>query len=280
MNRNVAQISLYALFAAMAAMLQGCTLGHREFYRQTAPESYASVRSTKIFEYSNVNLRELYEILFSDYLILGESSFNGPYEDPVSSRAYANSIGADVFIVSTQFSETRTSFMPITTPTTSTTTFSGMAGGSNFYGLATSYGTQTTQVPISVSRYDQQGMYLRNAKHITPLWEQTSAAYPANGTSIYDGLWSNDKYLVKVYVSEKKVVGFIDRLKDKELAWKHSELKFVFNPETGAGVYLMGDKTPMPAKFATNQFGHFEVKLIPSGERFSFARVGAEVSGN
>jgi hypothetical protein len=45
-----------------------------------------------------------------------------------------------------------------------------------------------------------------------------------------------------------------------------------YSYETGIGVYLLGDRTPVPAKFRLNKFGHLEVSLVTSGETFSFAR--------
>jgi len=54
--------------------------------------------------------------------------------------------------------------------------------------------------------------------------------------------------------------------------WNAGQLKFIYGVESGVGVYLMGNKTPMPAQFSLNKFGHLEVKLIPAKKTFSFAR--------
>ena len=106
----------------LALLTQGCdSLGHSKFYAQVAPTKYPRTKKVLVFEYRNVNLSEIYELLFSDFLIIGSSSFNGLYQNPKRSIWFSKSIGADVFISTSQFSETRTSFINLATPTTSTT---------------------------------------------------------------------------------------------------------------------------------------------------------------
>ena len=121
----------------VALLLQGCGsagfLGHKEFYTQAAPTKYPPTEKTMVFEYSNVNLKKVYDLLFSDFLIIGRSGFNGPYEKPDRSVFYAKSIGSDVFISTSQFKEARISFMDLSTPTSSTTRISGYSGAGSFY---------------------------------------------------------------------------------------------------------------------------------------------------
>lgn len=254
--------------------LSGCaTLGHQTFYRQLAPEKYAPTGNVRIFEYSNVDLPKLYDLFFSDFLIIGESSFNGPYEKPDLSESYARSIGADIFIVSTQFSETRTSFMSLLAPTISTTTISGYSGAGSFYGTATTYGTSLTTIPVTVQRYDQNGMYLKNINSKSaPLWERNKQDYKKTGENQYEGFWHNLDYEIELFLSGSQIVGFITKIHKDVPEWKPNQLKMIFNPEVGTGIYLMGNKTPMPATISLNKFGHLEVKLILDKTRFSFAR--------
>lgn len=257
----------------LAIILAGCeTIGHKEFYTQVAPTKYPPTKEVKIFEYANVNLDEVYEILFSDFLIIGKSSFNGPYEKPAESISYAESIGANIFITSSQFKETKTSFMTMQTPTTNRTYINGSSASGTFSGTATSYGTQTTTVPISVDRYSQNGIYLRNINNITPLWERKSSDYSKSSGSQLDGLWHNENYGLNLYKSNDQYVAFVENATKDIKAWKKDDLKFVFGVESGVGIYMMGDKTPMPASFKLNKFGHLEVTLITSGEKFSFTK--------
>jgi hypothetical protein len=46
----------------------------------------------------------------------------------------------------------------------------------------------------------------------------------------------------------------------------------IFNPETGAGVYMMADRTPQPAEIKLNKFGNLQVDVTSLNESVSFAR--------
>lgn len=250
----------------------GCSIGHQKFYSQVAPVKYQATEKTRIFEYANVDLKNIYDMFFSDFLIIGRSSFNGPYEEPSQSESYANSIGADIFITSSQFKETRTSLMPITTPTTNTTYVSGYSGKNFFQGTLTNYGTQTISIPIEVNRYDQTGLYLKNINKVVPFWEKTEDQYKKTNSTNLEGIWFDNKYKLNLFKSDEQLVAFVlESPKDIE-GWDKGQLKFIFNEKSSVGIYLMGDKTPMPAKFNLNKFGHLEVVLILAEESFSFAR--------
>lgn len=262
--------ALIAVFTAIA--IQGCVgLGHKEFYTQVAPTKYPPPEKVMVFEYENVNLKEVYELLFPDFLVIGRSGFNGPYQDPKRSAPYAQSIGTDVFLSTSQFKEARTSFINSSTPTTNTTFISGYSGAGSFYGTATTYGTRTTTVPVTVNRYDQDGLFLRNINKVVPLWERTEAQYKKTEFSDLEGTWSNENYKLNLYRSGQQLVAFIAN-EPKVEEWAKGQLKFIYGVDSGVGVYLMSDKTPMPAQFKLNKFGHLEVKLITSKETFSFAR--------
>jgi hypothetical protein len=261
------------MFIFVALLVQGCaSLGHKEFYTQAAPMKYPPTEKAMVFEYANINLKEIYDLLFSDFLIIGRSGFNGPYENPNLSVSYAKSIGADVFISTSQFKEARTSFMNLSTPTSSTTHISGYSGTGSFYGTATTYGIQTSTVPITVNRYDQNGLFLRNVNGVVPLWDRTEAQYKKTEQSNLEGIWFNENYKINLYRSGQQLVAFIAGEPKDRHSWGKGQLKFIYGVDSGVGIYLMGDKTPMPAKFALNKFGHLEVTLITSEQTFSFAR--------
>ena len=264
----------FLLILAAALLLSGCTtLGHKTFYSQVAPLKYPQSSNVMIFEYSNVELDEIYDLLFSDYLVIGKSAFNGPYESPVQSRTYAKSIGADVFISTYQFKETKTSFMNLNTPTTSTTYISGYNGSGSVYGTATTYGTQTTTVPIRINRYDQDGMYLKNINSINPLWKRTRSQYQETDSNNLSGIWKNESYEIEIIQSGEQMAAFIRAVLGGDKSWSKEQLKMVFGIESGVGIYLMGNKTPMPSKFSLNKFGFLEVQLLSNAEVFSFAKM-------
>lgn len=255
-------------------LLFGCVqVGHKEFYSQVAPSKYSPTSNVMIFEYSDVDLDEIYELLFSDYLIIGKSGFNGPYETPDQARSYAKSIGTDILITSSQFQETRTSFVNLSTPTTSTTYISGYSGSGSVYGTATTYGTQTTTIPVRVNRYDQDGIYLKNINNVNPLWERTRSQYQVTGTNNLSGIWKNESYEIDIIQSGEQMVAFIKTVIGGDKSWSKDQLKMVFGTESGVGIYLMGNKMPIPSKFSINKFGFLEVQLLSNAEVFSFAKM-------
>lgn len=256
-------------------MLSGCaSLGYKKFYTQVAPVKYTPTEKVIIFEYENVDLKEIYDLLFSDFLVIGKSSFNGPYQNPRKAVSYAQSIGADILLASSQFQETRTSFINQSTPTSSTTYMkvSGYSGVGSFYGTATTFGTQTTTIPVRVDRYDQDGLYLKNVNSVVSLWERTEDQYKKTGNSDLEGVWFNEEYKLNLYRSGQQLVAFIYGEPKARTSWGNGQLKLIYGVDSGVGVYLMGDKTPMPAKFKLNKFGHLEVTLIMTKDTFSFAR--------
>lgn len=259
-------IAIITLFA------QGCTIGHKAFYEQSAPITYPATHDVKIFEYANVELSEIYSLLFSDFLVLGQSGYNGPYQSPTLSSSFAMSIGADVFIATSQFTESKTRFVTLSMPTSNTSYVSGYSGTGSFYGTATTWGTRTTMIPVSENAYNQFGMFLRNVNGIVPLWGRTDSQYKKTTASEIEGVWFNDKYTLSLYRSGEQYVAFIRESNQPAEIWRKGDLKFIFGTETNVGIYLMGDKTPMPAQFTLNKFGHLEVLLTINKERFSFAR--------
>jgi hypothetical protein len=258
----------------LVILLSGCAqLGHKQFYGQIAPSKYPPTSKVMFFEYSNVDLDDIYDLLFSDFLVIGKSSFNGAYENPKQSTAYAKSIGADVFISTSQFAETRTSFINLSTPTTKTTYISGYNSSGSVYGTATSYGTQTATIPVQVNRYDQEGLYLKEMGGTLALWERTGAHYKETSSSLLSGAWENESYRLRVYQSGDQMVGFVDEVLDGDKSWLTGQLKIIFGRKSNVGIYLMGDKTPMPATFRMNKFGHLEVEILSYSEKFSFAKL-------
>jgi uncharacterized protein YceK len=264
---------LVLLILALLTGLTGCaSLQYQESYKQSAPTKYPKTSDVPVFEYRNVNIREIYDLLYSDFLIIGKSEFVGPYEDPRSSIEFAKSLGTDVFVTTSQFKETRISFIPTITPTTSTTNISGMNGTAPFFGTANSYGTMTTMIPVHIDRYEQSGLYLKNVNHVVPLWEKKRSDYKETAANTLSGNWYNENYDLKVYKSGAQMVAFIDSISKGKGKEQIDDLKMLFNPETGAGIYIMADKTPQPALIKLNKFGYLEVDITSRDEIYSFAR--------
>lgn len=258
----------------LGVALAGCnTIGHKQFYQQVAPKKFDATEDVKVFTYNNVDLSEIYELIFSDYIIVGKSAFNGPVQDAELSVPFAKSIGADIILASFQFAETRTSFMNLSTPTTSTTYINGYNGSGSVYGTATTYGTSTTTIPIRVNRYDQDAIFLHRISDNKTLWERTAKDYDVTGQNKLSGTWENENYRVRLVESGDQMVAFIDEVLDGDKSWSKAELKMLFGVQSGVGIYLMGNKTPQPSEFKVNKFGYLEVNLLSGDSTFSFMKI-------
>jgi hypothetical protein len=259
----------------LVMLLQGCTLGYQKFYNQLAPEKYPETSKAMIFSYSNIDLQGIYETFFSDFIIIGKSSFEGPQEDPTKSYTFTTSIGADVLLTSIQFSNTATSVVPLVTPSVSTTNVSGFAGRTSFFGTATSYGTNTSYIPITVNRYNQTGLYLRKFSPGKPAWELSKKDLICSGETEFNGTWRNENYEMLICKAGEKIIGTLTKKPegpDDYSLWKTDDVKLMFNPEDKKGVYFMSTKAPYPASFTINKFGHLEVTLFGQTDKFSFSK--------
>lgn len=271
---------LLATVVTMLIFSIGCgTLGHQKFYSQVSPSKYPKTEHVYVFTYGTADLNTLYNLYFSDFLIIGESAFNGSYEDPLASVSFAKSIGAHVFITRSRHTETLHSTINMSVPTYNTTDISGYgSGGGYFSGTATTYGSENIPIPITIEQYDQNGLYLRNVNNVLPIWERTKKQYPKDGDDPLTGFWKNDTYIVEIYQAGTQMVGFVSEFPEgsrekSESTWSKGQLKMSFDVKSGKGFYLMGNKTPITADIKLNKFSHLEVSLFGAESKFSFARV-------
>lgn len=275
-EKKVRNLGKFVLLAFIPMLISCMSLDYQTFYSSQAPEKYESLNDASVFYYPNSNINDIYKLLFSDYYIVGKSAFNGPFEDPGLSRKFAARLGADILIATAQFKETRTSFINLETPMSTTTNISGYGGAGSFYGTATTYGTKTTSIPVDVDRYDQTGLFLKNLNHVKPLWERTKNDYRSTGQSNLTGTWISEGYKLELIVSGDQTLAFVQEVQkgeEREKFWREDDLKFVFSPETGVGIYLMGNKTPQPAKISVNNFGYLEISLVLlDDQKFSFKK--------
>lgn len=153
----------------------GCAAnGYEDFYKSVAsPEVVAARRASPPPEQPIVRRSSgapnLAAYERQGYVPIGYSSFNsGEDEDEDDAIEQAQEVGADlVVIVNPTYTGSRTSSVPIVTPTTQTSYTSGSAtaygsgGSATAYGNATTttYGSRTTYIPITVNRYDFGAVY-------------------------------------------------------------------------------------------------------------------------
>ncbi len=157
----------------------GCANGYREFYTPAAgatPEAISATRASappplpaiERAPFGNTDAL-LAEYGKRGFLVIGESSFNtGKRVSDDDALKQGQAVGADLVLVFLpQYTGSVTSSVPITTPTTNTSyttanaTAYGPGGPVSAYGNATTttYGSNTTYVPITVNRSDYGAIY-------------------------------------------------------------------------------------------------------------------------
>jgi PDZ domain len=171
------------MLALILLTLPGCEAGYSQFYRPTnglTPESVTASRAapppkTPTLDHASAAGGDLVDAyLRHGYVLVGYSSFNsGRRQSENDAIEQAKKVQADiVVIVDPHYTGSRTTSVPITTPTTSTTYTNGTAtaigpgGTATAYGNATSttYGTQTNYVPFTVHRFDYGALYFVKRK--------------------------------------------------------------------------------------------------------------------
>jgi hypothetical protein len=101
------------------------------------------------------------------FAVLGVSSFNSPNASTKDALRFAEKIHAAYVGMATRLTSSQTANIPMTTPTTSTSYTNGnvSATGSGGYtngsysGTTTTFGSQTTYLPIAINRFDKGAIY-------------------------------------------------------------------------------------------------------------------------
>lgn len=101
------------------------------------------------------------------FVLIGYSGFSGQMSKRSSAISWGKKIGASHIFFTAEHQSTQTNYIPFSTPTASTTYSNGTAsaygsGGyayGNYSGTSTTYGSQTSYIPLTVSRYAQTITY-------------------------------------------------------------------------------------------------------------------------
>ena len=100
---------------------------------------------------------------------------------------------------------------------------------------------------------------MKNVKNVKPIFEKTKVDFPKSGVSEYDGIWSDDSYIIKIYNSEEYIVGINQGIVTSQgRNWNPNQLKLLIY-RNNHGIYLMGDHYPVPASYKINNFGYLEI---------------------
>jgi PDZ domain len=174
-----------AVLVLSALLVAGCASGYSQFYKAApgaTPDAIARVRSgpapkEPALVHDGGNSSDvLAAYVRQGYVAIGYSSFNsGHRESDANAVSQGEKVGADLVVVfDPRYTGSVTSSVPMTTPTSSTSYTSGTASAYGSGGMATAYGnsttttygSQTTYVPMTVHRFDYGALYLIKRHYI------------------------------------------------------------------------------------------------------------------
>lgn len=161
------------LVVSAALVIAGCASTHEKFYQQfNNPNDQEFLRLTGTQEVRLIrveNLQEgIKEYASKNYAVIGQSAFNGGYEDEQRIRDLAKKLGTPIVLFHIKYTNTNTATVPLVMPNTSTTYNSGMLSGyggfGTYSGSSTTYGSTIVPMTTSQQRYDQVAVYLMPRK--------------------------------------------------------------------------------------------------------------------
>lgn len=173
------------LIIFLMMFLSGCASGYKQFYKPADGIDQSAIPQMRYAEFNGNpivnkgsfnNLEEIVSLYAKKgYTIIGSSIFNsGESESEDNAIKQAIAVQADlVVILEPVYSGSVTTSMPITTPTTSTSYSTGSAtvyganGPTSVYGSSTTttYGSQTTYMPMTIHRLDYGALYFFKQKY-------------------------------------------------------------------------------------------------------------------
>lgn len=261
------------LVFALVAVVAGCVApAHVSRYEQISPRAYAPTSSVELFVYSCYDMQGLYDALFSEFLVIGRSAFTGAQESPEYASKQGMAVGADLVVVTSCFA--RSGAPPY------------LRGPRLRFGWMVPWGPygriyleDVVDLPVAPPPvYGQEAYYLKNVNNAKGIWQKEASDYPEDSKpNDFSGVWENQWLRLRVYGSGEAVVGVVEKLYEApEHGWAKGQVKFVFSSESGRGVYVMSDRTPMPSKFFITRFGHLNIELGGGLKGLAFERVSDE----
>ena len=262
-------IRIIVFLAMVAVAASGCVApAYVARYEQVSPRTYAPTSSVEMFVYSCYDMQGLYESLFSDFMLIGRSAFTGAPESAEHARAQGMAVGADIVVVTSCFE--RRDYPPY------------LRGPRLRFGWMIPWGPygrlymeDVVDLPLAPPVvYGQEAYFLKNVGNAKGIWQKRYSDFPEDGKpGDYGGVWENQWLRIRAYASGGLVVGVLEKLFEAQSqGWESAQVKFVFDPGSGRGVYVMTDRTPMPSKFSINRFGHLTVELGGGLKGLAFER--------
>lgn len=163
------QVRLVAI-AALAVTPQAHANDWEKFYTPLADESQfipATIAPESVPSSGNAD-QDVEAMWRRGYGLIGYSSFNSPNSKTADAVRFGKKLKARYVMIGTKLSSSSTASIPMTVPHTTTSVTNGNASvyGSNggyasgtYSGRTTTYGSQTTYIPIMLNRFDKLAVY-------------------------------------------------------------------------------------------------------------------------
>jgi membrane-associated protease RseP (regulator of RpoE activity) len=166
------------VLAAFSLLLAGCaTNGYSDFYREIPGETQEVIEATRVAPAPDepplehvATFDDLATYQRKGYFPIGYSSFSGTSgEDDEDALEVGQMVAADmVVVIHPKYRGSRRVDVPLTLPTATTSQTNGTAtvygsgGSANVYSnsTTTTYGSQTTYIPVTLKRYEYGAVYL------------------------------------------------------------------------------------------------------------------------
>jgi len=156
----------YVALILLVSVLQGCANPYAKFYSPYGAANQNIVKASgppRLVRGSANREEDKQRLLEEGYRPIGYSSFNAEDVNESDAISQAKEVGANIVLVYSKYSHTESGEMPLTMPSTqtSTTNISGTVGTTPVYGTGTTttYGSTTTYIPYSVRRNDYLATY-------------------------------------------------------------------------------------------------------------------------
>ncbi|MDR1696350.1 MAG: hypothetical protein LBR69_06980 [Endomicrobium sp.] len=261
------------IFLTFILLLNGCSSSYKKNFMKTAGDIYSVTENVKAFEYTDTDLNILYKEVFGSFRLIGASSFEGAAEKLEKTVSYAKSIGADIVLINKQYLKTEN----YTVSDTKSLTDLGGSGQAVTGNYGPGVRTLTTYGTKSVKIFAQNALFLKSTDNSVLFWDKKESDFPETGKSAFDGIWSEGQfYDIIAYKSGGYIVGFINSKKEfyvnpysavqkkaakKRELYKEGDLKFIFDADTRAGVYITDEQSPAYAALSFGRGGELLITV-------------------
>jgi|TARA_B100000315_G_scaffold214131_1_gene212466 hypothetical protein len=154
------------IISFLVVIVSGClTSGYKQFYNpyvdaKTLPDVQLLVegQEPQVFGTDDFD-RDIRIWESKQYFPIGDSYFNGPFENIKNAVAQAKQIGATIVLVGYQYTDTQTNTTTLFFPDNKTTYHSGISGNMLYNSVTTTSGTTAVPFTTTYRRYDQRAVY-------------------------------------------------------------------------------------------------------------------------